>query len=177
MGTFARTGLEVDLQDNVSLRDCVLETEILLEHHFKIKKVDFRKKFSHADVRCWGSKQLIVQILVNLCVNAVDAMDEMSENSERIIELSIAQQESDLAIMIADSGPGIPEDLLPEIFKPFFTTKGEGKGTGMGLARCMDIAELLHTKISVTNKTVGHGAVFCFTLHKSNPVQKKESAA
>jgi signal transduction histidine kinase len=177
MSTFARTGLELDLQDNVSLRDCVLETEMFLEHHFKIKKVNFRKKFSHAEVRCWGSKQLIVQILVNLCVNAVDAMDEMSENSERIIELSIAEQELDLVIMIADSGPGIPEDILPEIFKPFFTTKGEGKGTGMGLASCMDIAELLHTKITATNKTVGHGAVFCFTLHKTNPVQNTESAA
>jgi C4-dicarboxylate-specific signal transduction histidine kinase len=177
MSSFARTGLELDLQDNVSLRDCVMETEMFLEHHFKIKKVNFRKKLSQADLRCWGSKQLIVQILVNLCVNAVDAMDEMSAQTERVIELSIAEQESELAIMIADSGPGIPEEILPEIFKPFFTTKGEGKGTGMGLASCMDIAELLHTKITVTNKTIGHGAVFCFTLHKANPVQSRESAA
>ena len=177
MSSFARTGLESDLQDNVSLRDCVLETEMFLEHHFQIKKVNFRKKFAHADVRCWGSKQLIVQILVNLCVNAVDAMDEMPDDSERVIELSIAEQESEFEVVIADSGPGIPEDILSDIFKPFFTTKGEGKGTGMGLASCMDIAELLHTKISVTNKTVGHGALFRFTLHKANPVQADAAVA
>ena len=71
-------------------------------------------------------------------------------------------------IQVIDTGPGIPEKLLPKIFQPFFTTKGtakkgEHKGTGLGLAICKEITEAHHGRIEVASE-VGKGTCFSIFL-------------
>jgi len=73
-----------------------------------------------------------------------------------------------LRIQVIDTGPGIPEKLLPKIFQPFFTTKGtvrrgETKGTGLGLSICKDIVEHHHGRIEVQSE-VGRGTTFSIYL-------------
>jgi signal transduction histidine kinase len=64
-------------------------------------------------------------------------------------------------VEVADNGPGIPEDVLPHLFQPFFTTKA--KGMGIGLTISNTIIEAHHGKLWAVNDPAG-GARFCFTL-------------
>jgi signal transduction histidine kinase len=78
-----------------------------------------------------------------------------------------ADDANEVRIQVIDTGPGIPERLLPKIFQPFFTTKGtakqgESKGTGLGLAICKEIIEHHKGRIDVQSE-VGRGTTF--TIH------------
>jgi signal transduction histidine kinase len=68
------------------------------------------------------------QVWTNLIDNAIDAMDGTGT-----LRVSAHARERDVVVEIADSGPGIPPDVLPHVFEPFFTTKDVGRGTGLGL--------------------------------------------
>jgi two-component system C4-dicarboxylate transport sensor histidine kinase DctB len=167
MSLFARHG--VTPTEGVSIEDCIADTSMILEHHFKLNQVDFSADIQADASSCWGNKQLIVQILVNLCSNSVDAMDGLPSGSQKRLSVNAQSTGDRILVSVRDTGPGVPEELIAEIFQPFFTTKSEGKGTGLGLASCRDIADLLHTNLDVTNLESG-GACFSFALHRSKPV-------
>ncbi|MEE4354826.1 MAG: ATP-binding protein [Desulfococcaceae bacterium] len=109
------------------------------------------------------------QILINLCVNARDAMPEggsiriesSTVQKEDILLLKNTGGKADRYILlsVADTGKGIPEDIQERIFEPFFTTKEIGKGTGLGLATVYAIVERHKGNISVSSKP-GKGSRF-----------------
>jgi PAS domain S-box-containing protein len=114
------------------------------------------------------------QILVNLAVNARDAMPEGGTLS---IEISVvprgkhgllARSEADeyVRIDMSDSGIGMDASTLGKLFEPFFTTKGPGKGTGLGLAVCLGIAQQAGGEIAVESH-VGKGSRFSVLLPRS----------
>jgi two-component system NtrC family sensor kinase len=96
------------------------------------------------------------QVFQNLILNAIDAIQNNGE-----ITLTTRRQGDEVVVTVADSGPGIPEEHLPKIFEPLFTTKPGG--TGLGLAICADILERLGGRIRVHNSP-GGGACFVVTL-------------
>ena len=71
------------------------------------------------------------QVWTNLIDNAVDAME--GGEGEPTLRISAAPHDRGVVVEFADSGPGIPDDVLPHVFEPFFTTKDVGRGTGLGL--------------------------------------------
>lgn len=105
------------------------------------------------------------QVLLNLLINARQAMLGRGGS----ITIKAQQTESGEArIQVIDTGPGIPEKLIPKIFQPFFTTKGttrkgEAKGTGLGLAICKEIVEHHQGRIEVQSE-VGKGTTFSVFL-------------
>ncbi len=102
----------------------------------------------------------IQQVLLNLAMNAMDAMAGISESRELIIR-SCQKNMDEALISIEDHGPGIAEDISKRIFEPFFTTKPNG--TGMGLAICRSIVEMHDGRLWAENGPSG-GAVFHFTV-------------
>lgn len=105
-----------------------------------------------------GDATLIQQVLLNLCINARDAMPKGG-----ILALSAAQEESNYVVFqVCDEGGGIPEDILPHIWEPFYSTKPKGEGTGMGLAIVKNIVTDQGGKISVTSGPAG--SVFSVSL-------------
>jgi len=89
----------------------------------------------------------VFQALFNICNNAIDAMEG---GGSLIIETAFVDDEETALsaalpkmclVRISDTGPGIPEDVVPKIFEPFFTTKERGKGTGLGLSTALGIIE------------------------------------
>jgi len=86
------------------------------------------------------------QVVLNLIINAGEAMEGQGE-----IHFKTGQTETEVFFEIRDTGPGIPEDLLPLIFEPFFTTKKSGKGTGLGLSICHGIVRQHGGRIEVRN--------------------------
>jgi signal transduction histidine kinase len=84
------------------------------------------------------------------------------------VKASTGEDPEELKLQVIDTGPGIPEKLLPKIFTPFFTTKGtarsgEAKGTGLGLAICKEIIEHHRGRITVQSE-VGKGTTFTIYL-------------
>ncbi len=108
-----------------------------------------------------GDERLLLQALLNLCINACQAMEE-----EGTLTLAAHQEVRSglpyVCIEVSDTGPGIPPDQIGSIYDPFFTTKGE-RGTGLGLAICQKIVETHKGTISAANRPEG-GAIFSIRL-------------
>jgi signal transduction histidine kinase len=100
------------------------------------------------------------QVLINLIVNAMDAMAHLDE-SRRRISVRTARNEDSAEIEIADFGPGIPVEKLDEIFEPFYTTRPNGMGMGLSIART--IIDAHDGRISAENNA-SHGAAFRIVL-------------
>ncbi len=112
-----------------------------------------------------GHKVLIEQVIVNLLINARDALMTVPAD-RRAIDLTIETSGSDansVCLAVTDSGPGISPEVLPRMFEPFFTTKPAGEGTGLGLAICQRIVESLGGSVAVRDGGDG-GASFMVTL-------------
>ncbi len=99
------------------------------------------------------------QTLLNLASNAVDAMP-LGGTLHLALERAPGGQ---IAIVVADTGEGIPQDVLPRIFDPFFTTKEEGKGTGLGLASVYSFATHSGGTVEVETQP-GQGSTFRLLL-------------
>jgi C4-dicarboxylate-specific signal transduction histidine kinase len=107
-----------------------------------------------------GDRVQLQQLLLNLIVNAADAM-QATPQAERHLTVSTALTDGQVAVCVADRGPGIAEADLHKVFDPFWSTKDGGMG--MGLAICRSIAEAHHGCLSLRNAAEG-GAVFCVQL-------------
>ena len=120
-----------------------------------------------------GDPVQLEQVLLNLLINARHAM--LGKGGSLTIKAARVQPDEargstapELRIQVIDTGPGIPEKLLPKIFQPFFTTKGtakkgEARGTGLGLSICKDIVEHHKGRIEVESE-VGKGTTFSIYL-------------
>ncbi len=103
----------------------------------------------------------VTQVIMNVFVNALHAIDEIERPSHRI-RISARADEDFVAIAVTDTGPGIAPDALERIFDPFFTTKRQALGTGLGLSISREILRRLGGELSVES-VFGEGATFlCF---------------
>lgn len=98
-----------------------------------LERLDEVKVQVDPDVTIAGSDAELVRVLVNLLVNAAQAMQE-ADSPEKRIRVRARQQGPWVEIEVQDTGPGIDQALTEKIFDPFFTTKDVGKGTGLGLS-------------------------------------------
>ena len=132
-----------------------------------------------SDSLIMGNPTQVHQIIMNLCTNAAQAMEE----SGGTLEFSLMDVKIDHAsplinaglrsgdyieITVSDTGPGIPPDVIHHVFEPYFTTKAPGEGTGMGLALVQGIVAQSGGKVSVDSQ-MGKGTVFKVYL----PITKK----
>jgi signal transduction histidine kinase len=113
-----------------------------------------------------GDHVQLEQVLLNLLINARQAM--LGKGGSLTIKAQQVDESSEVRIQVIDTGPGIPEKLIPKIFQPFFTTKGtakkgETRGTGLGLAICKEIVEHHKGRIEVASE-VGRGTTFTIYL-------------
>ncbi|KIG12178.1 sensory box histidine kinase/response regulator [Enhygromyxa salina] len=127
-------------------------------------------EFDIPDIPAWVrlDPSQLDQVLVNLAVNAADAMPEGGtlRYASSVRELTVAAEPLAAGryacLEVRDSGTGIPADILPQIFEPFFTTKGAGSGTGLGLANVYGVARQSGGNVEVESEQ-GEGA--CFRVH------------
>lgn len=111
-------------------------------------------------------------VIINLCVNARDAMPGGGRIGINI--KSVLKNNQDfVAISVEDTGQGIPEEIQVKIFDPFFTTKAVGKGTGLGLSQVQDFVKTYDGSLELSSCAEGT----CFTMYLPNKLIKSESAA
>ncbi len=116
----------------------------------------------------------INQVLLNIIINAVQAIKSSGRKERGKIEISTFTENNFVCCRIADNGPGIPEDILPKIFEPFFTTKAVGEGTGLGLNISYDIIVNRHLGELSAGNIDGGGAYFIIKLPVSREDQTIE---
>jgi PAS domain S-box-containing protein len=137
------------------------------------------------DVRAWVSldPSQLDQVLLNLAVNAADAMPHGGTLSyaTHVVNLPAGRAEPlvpgrYVCLEVRDTGVGIPPELLDKIFDPFFTTKPVGKGTGLGLANVYGIVRQARGDVEVES-TVGHGTCFRLFLPLAQPPKSQQPSA
>jgi nitrogen-specific signal transduction histidine kinase len=109
-----------------------------------------------------GSEARMGQVFLNLLVNAAQAIP-VGHAADNQITLTVQQRGEQVMVEIADTGAGIPSDVLPRIFDPFFTTKPVGVGTGLGLSICHNIVTAVGGEITVESAE-GKGTTFRVAL-------------
>ncbi|MDD9971093.1 MAG: response regulator [Myxococcales bacterium] len=143
-----------------ALAECVQRATELCAFQLGKKSVLIESKVDETLPQVRVDAQQIEQVLVNLIVNAADAMDGRDDATIRISSVV----EGDMVVLIVqDNGPGIPETVMSKVFDPFFTTKAPGKGTGLGLSICRRIVDDHAGRLSAHNLAEG-GARFRVAL-------------
>jgi signal transduction histidine kinase len=111
------------------------------------------------------------QVIMNIVVNAAQALESQSNqdgSSTKDISIRVKQRSDEWCVTITDSGPGIPDHVLPKIFDPFFTTKVVGEGAGLGLSIVHGIVERHGGKLTVES-SAGKGTTFTMILPMTQP--------
>ena len=145
---------------NFDLNDLVRETLGVLSALAAGRKVELTSSITQNALPILGDRIQIQQVILNLVVNGIEAMKDTPAES-RIISIRTSRVEKFAELSVSDRGPGIPEDKLKEIFEPFFTSKAEGMGMGLSIART--IIEAHNGQISAKNRVHG-GASFRIRL-------------
>ncbi len=130
--TFARKG--VAEKTAVDLNDVVTRTSLLIVYELQLHGIELESELSPEPVVVLGDRYELQQVLLNLVTNAVQAVVGLDPGCPRKILLSTSRAEGQAILRVSDTGPGVPKHLAPYLFTPFFTTKGPGEGTGLGLS-------------------------------------------
>jgi len=129
----------------------------LLAHEFKRSKIKIIRKEKSPHYQLMINQQELIQVLLNLYINAKDAMPEGGR-----LTVSTQSDETNCIIQLADTGKGIPKKLLGQILSPFFTTKGT-RGTGLGLSVAESILRHCGGSIHVESEP-DKGTTFCLKI-------------
>lgn len=133
--------------------------------HAKLRRasVDVERVFDAALPAILADRDQLTQVFLNLITNAVDAMDD---GGTLVLETATRQDDDGrtlITVGVSDTGPGIPPEHLARIFEPFYTTKPEGRGTGLGLSVSLGIVRMHGGAIDVDSKP-GRGTTMRVTL-------------
>jgi len=158
------------LRKPVVVQECLDGALAMTDPLLSEAEVSLRKQIPEEPVVISGDRGRIEQVLVNLIRNAVDAMRGASK---RILRIQVLVQEQEAEIVFEDSGSGIEEKNLAELFNPFFTTKEVGKGLGLGLSISYRIVTDLGGTIHAANNH-DRGASFVVRLPLLNQTKKTD---
>jgi signal transduction histidine kinase len=145
---------------NIDLNDVARETVEFLSTLAIARKVELTSLIKQNALPILGDRIQLQQVILNLVVNGIDAMKDTPAET-RIISIRTSRVDNFAELSVSDLGPGIPEDKLKEIFEPFFTSKAEGMGMGLSIART--IVEAHNGQIWAKNRDHG-GASFRIRL-------------
>jgi signal transduction histidine kinase len=159
---------------DLDIHEGLESTLMILRHRLKANdqrpEIKINKNYGELPiVNCYAGP--LNQVFMNLLANAIDALDEENEKEQKsydylrdhpneITLTTKAISGGKVEIKIADNGPGIPEETIPEIFSPFVTTKPVGKGTGLGLSISHSIVVEKHQGFLGCNSELGKGTEF-----------------
>jgi len=172
----------------INVNDLIRESLDFLS--MSLKTIHFDVQLLASPIMLQADKTKISQILINLIINAKDAVETAPRPTITIRTglTEISNQKNLLdgryaVIQVSDNGSGISKENLDKIFEPFFTTKGQGRGTGQGLAIVQEIVKDYNGRIQVESEA-GRGSSFTILLpvfekagYRPGPEEEKEPAA
>ncbi|NES64419.1 MAG: AAA family ATPase [Okeania sp. SIO2D1] len=169
--TFSRTDTAAKTEFN--LHDGIDSTLLILKYRLKANEnrpaIEVVKNYSDIPlVKCYAGQ--LNQVFMNLLANAIDALDESNqgktfqeiekEPNQITITTEFSEDNNQVIVSIADNGTGMPEEVKARLFEQGFTTKGVGKGTGLGMAIAHQIVTEKHGGQISCDSRVGQGTIF-----------------
>lgn len=155
---FSRTGGATEFSE-VDISRVLDDTLQLLEPQFRGNQIEIIRAYDSDSQRVFGNSGQLQQVFTNLLINARDA----TPNGGWIKIKTLPTDDHSVTVEVADSGTGIAPENVAKIYDPFYTTKGVGEGTGLGLAVSYGIVQEHSGHISVES-TPGRGTTFRITL-------------
>ena len=157
---FAKTYRSLSKVTNLNLQRIKISElfgniQLLMEPSIKAKNINIEFDITPPKLELDIDTHLIEQVLINLILNAVDAVKDQANAKIKVI--ATQNPNRDIIIKVYDNGSGIPQDILENIFVPFFTSKATGSGIGLSL--CKQIM-LLHKGRIIVKSIEGEGSVF-----------------
>lgn len=155
-----------------ALRPLLEEVLVLAAHEIARRHIDATLRIAASAHSVWCDAGQLKQALLNVCVNAAQAMPtggKLTIDAGREPDCqSVAAEHASIRISVSDTGPGIDPTHVPRVFDPFFTTKDEG--TGLGLAIVHAIVEAHHGRIEIETQA-GRGSTFTIVLPTEEAVE------
>jgi signal transduction histidine kinase len=149
-------------KDAVAIDDAILEVIALTRTEAVNNSVSVRTQFAEGFPRVQGDRVQLQQVMLNLIVNAVQAMSGIGEGPRELqISIDAVPSEGGVCVAVRDTGPGLSPESLSRLFEPFYTTKPDGMG--MGLSICRSIIEAHGGRLWAT-RCKPRGALFQFTI-------------
>lgn len=145
------------------LNDLLTDVVQFLRPMYEKGNVAFDLRFLSDACLVESNEIYVRQILVNLLMNAIQAM---GEKGGKVTVETRCEREGTVGVTVVDTGPGIPLELQAKIFEPFYTTKPAGKGTGLGLSTARRITEALQGRLELVHSEPGQ-TVFSIELPRS----------
>jgi signal transduction histidine kinase len=147
----------------IDLRDVLTESLAFVAQDMLARQIALTVNLPSSPCVINGDPVLLQQVIVNLVMNATDAMAETPPARRRVI-INVSATPKDVELCVRDTGPGLPADIVDQLFAPFVTTKSHGLGIGLTIAR--RIVDAHRGTIAADNSTEG-GATFKITLPRS----------
>jgi|SaaInl8_200m_RNA_FD_contig_101_87694_length_1521_multi_3_in_0_out_0_1 two-component system, NtrC family, sensor kinase len=144
----------------LDIKELLEESTQLVHGEAKSKNIKIINEIDPYLEKIWCDPYQLRQVLINLITNAVHATGDSGQ-----VVISLKDIGKQAAIVVSDTGEGIPKENQKKIFEPFFSTKSPGKGTGLGLFVTRGIIEKLGGTIELTSH-LGKGTKFCIKLPK-----------
>lgn len=145
--------------ESLNLVALVRETLSVLTPQAKVQKINLIEDYAEPFIPISGNANLLQQVVMNLILNAYQAMPGGGE-----VRVSIQRESDEAVVRVCDTGSGISHAHLSKIFDPFFTTRPVGKGTGLGLSICHTIVKQHGGTIAVESSFLHQGTTFMVRL-------------
>lgn len=172
--SFRNYSRKVKIEDDFKVLDfksLIEDALTLCSLDLNFREIDVRTKTPDGPVLCEGSSSGLTQVLINLLNNSRDAIEHLED---KWIEIELAQTETHVLLRVTDSGLGVKEEDAARMFQPFFSTKAEGKGTGIGLGVSFQIVKM-HQGLLNYELYQGHTS-FSFRFEKFRTSTQKDAA-
>jgi len=145
-----------------SIHDTVKKTIAIINANLHTHDIKVIENFDER-IQINGIQNDLMQVLLNIINNASDILKtKNSLDEEKYILIDAFVENNEVVITVQDSGGGIPEDIIDKVFEPYFTTKHQSQGTGLGLYMTHQIIEKLGGKISVSNESFVYNEKNCY---------------
>jgi PAS domain S-box-containing protein len=148
-------------QDSFDVNQAVLEVVALTRSEAKQNKVAVQMTLAEGLPPIQGDRVQLQQVILNLIMNAIEAMSGADSGSRRLLISSTKSESNNLSVEVQDSGPGFPVASVEQIFQAFYTTKPTGLGMGLSICRSIVEAHGGQLRAAAGEPT---GAIFTFTL-------------
>jgi len=151
------------IEEEFSFAQAYLATKDIIGSSFQNNNIELIENIDE-DVKITGYSNEFSQVILNLLNNAKDILIEKNTRN-RQVHIEIYQNEKEACLKLSDNAGGVPQEIIEKIFDPYFTTKEEGKGTGIGLYMSKTIIESnMHGTLDIENNDLG--AVFSIHIPK-----------
>jgi PAS domain S-box-containing protein len=153
-------------RDRVDLDQIILDVVAFTNDQMRRNDIALETLLGEGLPPVWGDRVQLQQVVVNLIVNAIEAMSAPGDRPRQLV-IGASEAENGVCVEVRDSGPGIAPDISDKLFEPFHTSKAQGIGMGLSISRSIIEA---HGGQLWTEPNLPHGAVFRFSL----PVGQRE---